>query len=86
MYVAIKAFLHYFSYKWEKNGEPLLITGADYKKVPGEGTIIIEEPMADHEGVYQCFASNAHGTAVSKKTILRKACKYFVEKTILTSF
>ena len=53
----------------------MLITGTDYKKTVGEGTIIIDEPMDDHEGTYQCFASNAHGTAVSQKTILRKASK-----------
>lgn len=65
----------YFRYKWTKNGEDLEISGIDYKRQPGEGTLIIEDPQDEHEGIYQCFAKNEHGTAVSVRTTLRKASK-----------
>jgi len=60
-------------YLWRKNGEPLESLGVEIYQVPGAGTITIKTPTAVHEGVYQCFASNEWGTALSVKTLLRKA-------------
>jgi len=62
------------SYVWRKNDEPLEITGIDIRQLPGVGTIHIEDPTVEqHEGVYQCFASNEFGTAISIRTTLKKA-------------
>lgn len=62
------------SYSWKKDGQPLVISGIDIRQLPGVGTIQIEEPTAEtHEGVYQCFAKNEFGTAISIKTTLKKA-------------
>jgi len=60
-------------YSWLRNGLPLHIRGLDISQVPGEGTITIQEPNSAHEGVYQCQASNAHGTALSVMSVVRKA-------------
>ena len=43
--------------------------------VPGNGTLIIEDPTEDDEGLYQCKSTNEYGTAVSVKTILKAARK-----------
>ena len=61
-------------YRWEKDGEPL--DSASILMKPGSGTIIITQPRDEDEGIYQCFASNAFGVAVSVKVMLRRACKY----------
>lgn len=41
----------------------------------GSGTLVIPSPTAAHEGVYQCFAQNPFGLAVSTKTVLKEAGK-----------
>jgi len=69
------------SYQWRKDDEPLAITGIDIRQLPGVGTIHIEDPTVElHEGVYQCFASNEFGTAISIRTTLKKAgvCSCFL--------
>ncbi len=45
----------------------------DLRKEPGSGTLVIEAPTVAHEGVYQCFARNNFGLAVSAKTNLKAA-------------
>jgi len=60
------------TYTWKKDDKDLKM-GLDIRQVPGSGTIIIEEPGRAHEGVYQCFASNSFGTAISTKILLKKA-------------
>ena len=70
-------------YEWTKNGEPLTITGVDIKKEPGVGTVIIEAPTEDHEGLFQCKATNIYGTAVSVKTNLKAARK---ENNLIVEF
>ena len=62
-------------YEWTKDGEPLTITGVDIKKKAGVGTLIIEHPTEDHEGIYQCKATNEFGTAVAVKTNFKAASK-----------
>ena len=65
-----------FRYQWLKNDQPFNVTNVnEITQTPGEGTIAIQNPRADHEGVYQCFASNEFGSAISVKTILRRAGK-----------
>jgi hypothetical protein len=61
------------TYSWYKDGKPLFVTGTDIKKQPGTGTLIIEEPLTRHEGIYQCFAKNNLGTALSIKALLKQA-------------
>lgn len=64
----------YYRYTWTKNDEPLAISGIDIRQLPGQGTIVIEDPHSpEHEGIYQCFANNELGTAISVKTMLKKA-------------
>jgi len=65
--------LPYYRYRWQKNGEWLAITGVPIPQVPNEGTLVIADPQATHEGIYQCFASNPLGTASTVKTVLKKA-------------
>jgi len=40
---------------------------------PPGGSIVIRSPTAEDDGVYQCFAQNNLGTAVTIKTTVRKA-------------
>ena len=62
------------SYQWKKDGEDLEITGINIRQLPGVGTIQILNPTVEqHEGIYQCFARNEFGTAISIRTMLKKA-------------
>ena len=63
------------SYQWKKDDRPLEITGTGtgIRQVPGVGTIHILDGSPLHEGVYQCFATNELGTAVSTRTTLKRA-------------
>ena len=65
-------------YIWKKDGEVLDI-GSDQSKViitPPGGSIIIKSPTSEDDGVYQCFARNELGTAVSITTKVQKAGMY----------
>jgi len=62
-------------YTWKKDNKDLE-TGHEIKMLPGIGTIQIEFPRKSHEGVYQCFASNSYGVAISIKSILKQAGIY----------
>jgi hypothetical protein len=67
------------SYEWQKNGERLNVNGAGgVLQMPHSGTIEIkiDELRSQHDGVYQCFARNEFGIAVSIKTTLKKASTY----------
>ena len=65
-------------YEWTKDGEPLTITGLDIQKKAGVGTLIIENPREEHEGIYQCKATNEYGTAVAVKTHFKAASKGYI--------
>ncbi len=65
-----------FSYEWTFDGERLEINGIEIVQKAGQGTLIIREPLARHQGLYQCFAKNEFGIAVSVKSMLKKACKF----------
>ena len=41
-----------------------------------EGNLLIRDPLATHHGgVYQCIATNAIGTVVSKEAKIKFACE-----------
>ena len=58
-----------------KNDRLLVVNGIGIQLAAGRGTIIInvDEPLTNHDGIYQCLATNKFGTVVSGKTLLRKA-------------
>jgi receptor-type tyrosine-protein phosphatase zeta len=61
-------------YSWTKNGVLFDLTASNILRVEDqEGSFVIKSPRVADEGVYQCFASNAYGTAVSGNTTLKKA-------------
>jgi len=65
-------------YRWLKDGQPLDVdSAAGISQRPGKGTITIEidQLQSHHDGEYQCIASNAFGTAVSVKSLLKRASK-----------
>jgi len=53
----------------------LVVNGLGVQQVVGRGTLILtdDEPTGQHNGVYQCFASNQFGTAVGHRIHLRRA-------------
>ena len=59
----------------DKDGKPLSIIGPNIRNLPGVGTLVIEHPTEEHEGVYQCSASNEYGTAMAVKTKFKAASK-----------
>ena len=61
------------SYYWEFNSERFSPSGNDGRIAiqPGVGTLIFARPIKRDEGIYQCFATNKHGIAVSVKVDLR---------------
>jgi hypothetical protein len=71
----INIFDEHFRFYWEKEGEQLEVGGprARIHYISGTGSITIQYPRASDEGVYQCFARNRFGTAVSTKTLLKMA-------------
>jgi len=55
---------------WKKDGQ-VLETGSGQSEIivqPPGGSIVIKSPTREDDGVYQCFAHNELGTAVSIKT------------------
>ena len=43
---------------------------------PGVGTLIFARPIERDEGIYQCFAQNQVGTAITVMVDLRQASKF----------
>ena len=43
---------------------------------PGVGTLIFARPIERDEGIYQCFAENSVGTALTVRVNLREACEF----------
>jgi len=64
-----------FRYVWKKDGEELDTSSEQSKYViePPGGSITIKRPSAEDDGVYQCFARNEFGIAVSIKTTVKRA-------------
>jgi hypothetical protein len=65
-------------FSWQKSGEKLDVSGNDnrFTQQPNKGTIVINDPLKKDEGVYQCFARNDFGIAVTQKAILKVAGKW----------
>ena len=71
-----------YRYSWKKDGR-VLDTGSGQSKYmiesPG-GSIVIKSPSQQDDGVYQCFARNEFGTAVTIKTRIQRAGIYVYYK------
>ena len=65
-------------YSWKKDGVLVDFEASRGKIImlPGVGTITIPRPTASDDGVYQCFAGNPFGVAVSTKISLKAAGRY----------
>ncbi|XP_049512867.1 neuroglian isoform X2 [Dermacentor silvarum] len=63
------------TYEWTKNGDKFdHASQADrILQLPRRGSLLFENPNDGNEGLYQCRATNQHGTAVSDAVSLRKA-------------
>ena len=62
------------TYTWYRQGN-LFNPSANanrYAQWPNTGTLIINNPQVDDDGMYQCFATNKFGTSVSYKVNLRR--------------
>lgn len=62
-------------YVWKKDGEIFdLVDRPNITRLTDRGgSFIIRNPNSTSDGIYQCFASNSYGTAVTLKTALKKA-------------
>lgn len=60
-------------YEWRKDGVVLNITGNGIQMLHGSGTIVLKAPSDEMDGVYQCYARNQFGSAVSSKALVKKA-------------
>ena len=66
------AFLYY---RWKLNGTDVDI-GMDFRYSVVEGSLLINNPNKTQDaGTYQCVATNAFGTVVSREAKLQFACK-----------
>ncbi|KAI6224569.1 hypothetical protein M3Y95_00766900 [Aphelenchoides besseyi] len=61
------------TFKWKKDGEPFVVDGVHAMWTrPGQaGSIQFNNPGKEDQGFYQCFVSNAFGTAVSNRVQVR---------------
>ena len=50
-----------------------MVTGDSVQMVALEGSLQFNAPRPENEGVYQCRAMNAHGTALTQEMHLREA-------------
>ena len=62
-------------YEWKKDGV-LLSYGNKLRLSPSSGNLTIIDFGSEHEGYYQCFAHNAHGTSISRVWQLVMASEY----------
>ncbi|KAL8616442.1 hypothetical protein ACOMHN_041045 [Nucella lapillus] len=53
------------TYSWYKNGQRLATDPASRLQVSGNTLVITDLQAAMHDGMYQCAASNIHGTEIS---------------------
>lgn len=62
-------------YSWIKNGEEFDYVAYDRRisQQPRRGTLVFTKPDDVDEGLYQCFATNIHGTSMSNAVFLRKS-------------
>lgn len=76
----------FFSFNWTKDGKPFDLL-SDPRIIPfnNSGTFMIQNHgiMADFQGKYRCYASNALGTAMSEEIELIVPSKFFSSKYVL---
>lgn len=67
---------HYCSiHRWTVDGREIR-TGSEPNYSLVEGNLLIKNPhVVNHRGVYQCFATNALGTIVSRQAQVQFACE-----------
>jgi len=66
----------FYRYTWKKDGQVLDLSQPKYQRLPDQGgTFVIKNPSDEDEGYYQCFARNRFGTAMTIKSMLKKAGK-----------
>ena len=65
------------NYFWQMNEENFDPSGTDGRVAtqPGVGTLIFADPLERDEALYQCFAENDVGIALTVKINLRQGCK-----------
>ncbi|KAH9364561.1 hypothetical protein HPB48_021047 [Haemaphysalis longicornis] len=63
------------TYEWTKNNKEFDYVSYDKRisQQPRRGTLVFTKPDDVDEGLYQCRATNLHGTSVSNAVFLRKA-------------
>ena len=74
-----------FSYFWKRQGN-LFDWSANfgrYAQWPRDGTLMMNRPMIDDDGIYQCFATNEFGTSISIQVRLAIISKSVVLFTIV---
>lgn len=71
-----RLYLPAFLYcRWKLNGTDVDI-GTDFRYSVVEGSLLINNPNKTQDaGAYQCVATNAFGTVVSREAKLQFACK-----------
>ena len=60
--------VHYYRYQWTRDGAEVTLPTAD-----DSGTVIIQNPTVSDAGLYQCFARNDVGKAMSNTTQVVKS-------------
>jgi len=73
-------------FHWKRNDTMLNIDGTDMRYCAGlsKGSLCLDSPSEKHNGLYQCFAENDYGTAVSVKVSLKQAVlELFVSKDVV---
>ena len=61
-----------FRYEWKKNGFELNQNRFNIQR-GADGTVTIQHATSMDEGLYQCFARNQYGTALSKTAHIQRA-------------
>ena len=65
--------MSFHRYYWTKDGISLELS--DKIALGGKGDLVFSNPHIDDEGIYQCFAENTGGIAVSEKVNVVRACE-----------
>ena len=65
-------FILILRFYWKKND----VFFRNISVESSNGALIIESPAVTDEGIYQCFANNGFGVAVSNKAVLKMAGVY----------
>ena len=71
----MNSLFFFYRYRWVKDGDKFDSSGFDdrWVMIPNSGNLVCNKPEKKDVGLYQCFATNAHGTAMSYMYDLRQA-------------